>query len=185
MDTAIVNRKISTDDLPRYTVEEWQNWEGKWELIEGIPYALSPMPTVKHQHINGRLYRHFAALLDDCPECEVFLPINLRINETNVVHPDLTVICNRKEESVYITSTPQLVVEIISKSSKKQDTHTKPKIFSTIGVRYYVLIEPKKEWVKVFELINEAYQLQLETRDGIYNFELKDCEVVFDFDKIW
>ena len=25
------------------------NWEGRWELIEGIPFAMSPAPTPRHQ----------------------------------------------------------------------------------------------------------------------------------------
>lgn len=185
MITAIENRQITTDDLPKYTVKEWKNWEGKWELIEGIPYAMSPMPTIKHQNINGRLYRQFAELLDHCPDCEVFLPINLKINENNVVHPDLTIVCKGIQEDVYVTTTPNLVVEIISKSSKKQDTITKPKIFGLLGVRYYVLIDPKKELVKIFELENDRYQLRLETRNDNYTFELEDCIANFDFSKIW
>lgn len=29
----------------RYTVEDWKKWEGDWELVEGVPYALaSPKP---------------------------------------------------------------------------------------------------------------------------------------------
>ncbi|MFK7932860.1 MAG: Uma2 family endonuclease [Saprospiraceae bacterium] len=185
MKNNIKGRQISTDDLPKYTVEDWKSWEGKWELIEGIPYAVSPMPTIKHQNINGRLYRQFASLLDHCPDCEVFLPINLRISDNSIIHPDLTIVCNGNQDDVYVTTTPQLVVEIISKSSRKQDTKTKPKIFSNLGTRYYVLIDPKKELVQVFELKKEKYELQLETRGGNYEFELDDCTATFDFSKIW
>lgn len=185
MIATIEDRQISAEDLPKYTVNEWETWKGKWELIEGIPYAVSPMPTIKHQHINGRLYRRFADLLDHCPDCEVFLPINLKISENSIVHPDLTIVCNGQQDEVYVTTTPQLVVEIISKSSKKQDTTTKPKIFSHLGTRYYVLIDPLKEVVKVFELTQQQYELRLETRDGSYRFELAKCTADFDFSKIW
>jgi len=30
--------------LPNYTYEDYCQWEGQWELIEGIPYAMSPLP---------------------------------------------------------------------------------------------------------------------------------------------
>ena len=121
MNTAIGKRKIAIDDLPKYTVSEWEKWEGKWELIEGIPYAMSPMPTVKHQRVNGELYRQFAQLLDSCSNCEVFLPVNFKIDVHNILHPDLLIVCNRGDEKIYITTIPSLVVEIISKSSKKQN----------------------------------------------------------------
>jgi hypothetical protein len=31
--------------LPHYTYVEYEQWEGQWELIEGIPYAMSPLPS--------------------------------------------------------------------------------------------------------------------------------------------
>ena len=38
--------------LPHYTYEEYCQWEGRWELIEGIPYAMSPTPVPRHQWIS-------------------------------------------------------------------------------------------------------------------------------------
>jgi len=26
---------------PNYTVKDYNKWEGKWELIDGVPYALA------------------------------------------------------------------------------------------------------------------------------------------------
>ena len=36
--------------LPRYTVKNYERWQGNWELIEGIPYALAS-PSFKHQRL--------------------------------------------------------------------------------------------------------------------------------------
>ncbi|HZH65515.1 MAG TPA: hypothetical protein VEY10_11550 [Flavisolibacter sp.] len=41
--------------LPYYTYEDYVQWEGKWELIDGIPHAMSPAPTPKHQIIANTL----------------------------------------------------------------------------------------------------------------------------------
>ncbi|WP_301924323.1 hypothetical protein [Ferruginibacter sp.] len=30
--------------LPHYTYEDHCQWEGRWEIIEGIPFAMSPAP---------------------------------------------------------------------------------------------------------------------------------------------
>ena len=35
--------------LPYYTYEDYCHWEGRWELIDGIPYAMSPAPNPIHQ----------------------------------------------------------------------------------------------------------------------------------------
>lgn len=39
---------IRLEDLPYYTYDDYKSWEGRWELIHGIPYAMSPYPTLKH-----------------------------------------------------------------------------------------------------------------------------------------
>ena len=45
--------------LPHYTYDDYCNWEGRWELIEGIPYAMSPLPIPKHQIIANNLSAEF------------------------------------------------------------------------------------------------------------------------------
>jgi hypothetical protein len=30
--------------LPHYTYRDYLHWEGKWEVIDGIPNAMSPAP---------------------------------------------------------------------------------------------------------------------------------------------
>ena len=37
---------IDREQLPHYTYEDYLCWEGRWELINGIPYAMTPAPTV-------------------------------------------------------------------------------------------------------------------------------------------
>lgn len=41
--------------IPRYTYEDWLHWEGQWELIDGVPFAMSPMPVPSHQQTVGDL----------------------------------------------------------------------------------------------------------------------------------
>jgi len=37
--------------LPSYTYEDYKSWEGDWELINGIPYAMAPSPIKIHQKL--------------------------------------------------------------------------------------------------------------------------------------
>ncbi len=39
---------LKMEDLPHYTYDEYVQWEGRWELIRGIPVAMVPMPVMKH-----------------------------------------------------------------------------------------------------------------------------------------
>lgn len=185
MTGGIANRNIAVDDLPKYSVEDWAQWEGKWELIEGIAYAMSPMPTKKHQRLNGRLYRIFSELLEDCPDCEAYLPVNFKANNHSLLHPDLLIVCGEEEEGTYVTSTPHLILEILSRSTKKKDEVTKPKVYGAIQVKYYLIVDPKAETVRIFQLENNVYQLLLKGRDISYDFTFGDCDVKVDFGRIW
>ena len=48
---------------PRYTIKDYLTWEGDWELIEGIPYALAS-PSFKHQRIVGKIFRYLDEALE-------------------------------------------------------------------------------------------------------------------------
>jgi len=41
--------------LPHYTYQDYIQWEGKWELIDGIPHSMSPALTPQHQLIANNL----------------------------------------------------------------------------------------------------------------------------------
>ncbi|MCB0598917.1 MAG: Uma2 family endonuclease [Lewinellaceae bacterium] len=186
MGTAMRNRNIEVEDLPRYTISDWEQWEGKWELIDGIPFALSPMPGKKHQRINGRLYMEFTGQLGNCPDCEAYLPVNYKVNDSNLLHPDLLVVCGEEEEGTYISTTPHLVVEIISSSTKTKDKKTKLKIYQALGIRYYLIIDPRAETISVFELAEGGgYELKAEGRNISYEFEFGGCKIAVDFSRIW
>jgi hypothetical protein len=36
--------------LPHYTYHDYENWEGRWELIDGIPYAMQPLSIPARRH---------------------------------------------------------------------------------------------------------------------------------------
>ena len=38
----------SPEQLPHYVYDDYRQWEGRWELIEGIPYAMTPAPGFEH-----------------------------------------------------------------------------------------------------------------------------------------
>ena len=38
-----------------YTLEDWAAWDGRWELIDGIAYDMTPAPNFEHQHISTEM----------------------------------------------------------------------------------------------------------------------------------
>jgi Uma2 family endonuclease len=105
--------------LPHYTYSDYLHWEGKWELIEGIPYAMRPAPIPKHQLTASKLNRSFGNALEDC-NCEVYQPIDYKISEDTILQPDLLVVCQPIEKN-FLDFPPALVVEILSTSTASKD----------------------------------------------------------------
>lgn len=93
---------IAAKYRPHYTYEDYCQWEGQWELIEGMPYAMAPMPVPKHQNVNGNLYSLFKDSLknNDCKRCKVYIPIDWKIKEDTVVQPDLLIVCDKIEKKI-------------------------------------------------------------------------------------
>ncbi len=141
----------------RYTVEDWKNWQGDWELVEGVPYAMaSPRPI--NQYILVRLSQMLANIFDTvkgCDRCAVFVELDWYISFDTVVRPDLMVLCGKIPEKV--EEPPYMVVEVVSPSSKQMDEGLKFELCEKEGVKYFVLVYPDEKMAKVYELAEDLY----------------------------
>ena len=171
--------------LPHYTYEDYKHWEGRWELIKGIPYAMSPSPNFIHQKISSKIARILEEELDNCPHYHALISFDYKISEDTVLQPDNLVICYEPENYNYLTRPPELIIEILSSSTIKKDLNLKYDIYEKEGVKYYVVVFPEEKKVKIFQLINKKYQLIGEFKDKIFEFKLTKCKIQFDFSRIW
>lgn len=110
--------------LPHYSYEDWMNWEGQWELIESIPYAMSPIPAPKHQRIATALSGELYNALKKCNSCTVYQPIDYKITEDTILEPDILIVCGFIKKA-FLDFPPALVVEILSPSTALKDRHSK------------------------------------------------------------
>jgi Uma2 family endonuclease len=172
--------------FPSYTYEDYKLWEGDWELIYGIPYAMSPAPMIKHQEISNKIAWQLQELLQKCEKCKALLPIDWKIDDTTVVQPDNLVICHNPHNEAYIKKAPKIIFEILSKSTATKDLNLKYDLYEKEGVEYYVIVDPQESIAKVYKLqagryikVCDAYKDKVVfTLDGCGSFE-------FDFTKIW
>ncbi len=56
---------------PHYNYDDYKEWEGDWELIDGIAYAMSPSPMITHQAISMLTGSSLIDSLKDCKKCMV------------------------------------------------------------------------------------------------------------------
>ena len=172
-----------------YTYADYMTWDEQEhiELIEGAPVMMSP-PSRTHQEISGELFRQIANYLEG-KKCRVYAaPFAVRLFEKptddassvdTVVEPDLSVVCDRdKLDAKGCKGAPDLVIEILSPSSIRNDRLTKFNLYQRAGVREYWIVNPSEKRVQVFVLENghytaaalggEADVLKVNVLDGCY-----------------
>jgi Uma2 family endonuclease len=173
--------------LPHYTYDDYRLWEGKWEIIEGIPYAMSPAPIPKHQYIANNIGGELRNLLKSagCKKCIASQAIDYKIEEDTVVQPDVLLYCGKTSKQ-FLDFTPKLVAEILSPSTAMKDRHTKFNLYEKAGVKWFLIVNPETEVVQVYELENEEYVLKQEGHAFTHSFELEEgCRIGVDFGEIW
>ena len=171
--------------LPQYTYDDYKLWDGKWELIRGIPYAMSPAPMIKHQAISNKIAWQLQEQLKECELCQALLPIDWKIDETTIVQPDNLVICHTPSHEAYIKKAPKVIFEVLSKSTAIKDKNLKYNLYEQEGVDYYIIVNPKESIAKVYRLHNGKYIKVCDAYEEQVEFELDKCSFVFDFEKIW
>ncbi len=180
MSTAV----LQMEDLPHYTYDDYIQWEGKWEIINGIPYAMVPAPVKKHQWISSEIVWQLKEQLKDCPKCEVLLPVDWPISEDTVVQPDLLVVCDEQMEGSTLENTPVLIFEILSPSTRQKDWGIKYQLYEAAGVKYYCIVDPDTGSVEIFVLQDDKYSEVDDFTDNRIPFDLGLCQIHLDFTKL-
>jgi Uma2 family endonuclease len=171
--------------LPYYTYEDLKCWEGRWEIIDGIPYAMAPSPIFKHQLIAGNLHALFWNQLRDCSACVVSQPIDYFIKDDTVLCPDLLIVCGDVKDKKYLDFPPALICEVLSPSTALKDKHTKFHIYQSQKVLYYIIISPITEEVEIYKLVDDAYILTQKGRNILADFIFDVCGASINFEQIW
>lgn len=176
---------IANKILPYYTYEDWVHWEGKWELIDGIAYAMSPAPFPAHQRVASEINTEltFALRKSNCKSCRVYHPIDYKISEDTVLEPDILIVCGEIKKK-FLDFPPALVVEILSPSTALKDRHTKYELYQQQGVKYYLIVDVDKKTVEVYELKSGKYELQPQNNSPLFNVD-DDCIITPEFSKVF
>ena len=174
--------------LPHYTYEEYCLWEGRWELIDGIPYAMSPAPVPRHQWISRNIKYEFKDVIkkSKCKKCKVYDFIDIKIAEDTILQPD-AVVCCKEIIKPFLDFAPAIVVEILSPSTAMKDRNNKFYQYQSFKIPYYIIIDTDKNTVEVY-LLNQTgkYQLENIAPQQPYTFLLDDdCKIEVVLDAIW
>ncbi len=130
------------------------------EIIDGDHYV-TPAPKTKHQKVSFNLTVAIGSFVKQRDLGLVLAaPSDVILSDENVVQPDLLFVSTARASLVTednIRGAPDLVVEIISETTRKKDEVTKRKLYERFGVQEYWVVDPELETVKIFRRAQQRY----------------------------
>ena len=164
--TATVSSTVAAYLGLRMTADEYfalGETRERYELVDGL-VLMSPSPTPQHQNLIGLIYRLIAAYLDDNPIGQVFLVLDVHLGTGPrggdlVYRPDVMFLSREKAARVgdRVAETPDLIVEVVSPSSRRFDLETKKADYERAGVAEYWIIDPERGAMTFYRLESGRY----------------------------
>lgn len=120
-----------------------------YELIDGV-VVMSPSPTPEHQQAVMEIARQIANYIRQNKVGRVFPEQDVHLGPGKsgrdiVYRPEVTFVAQEKlaDNRGVLRGPPDVVVEVISRGSRRMDTETKFRDYEQFGVREYWLVDPE------------------------------------------
>ena len=151
-----------------YTFADVLAWEEneRAEIINGEVFLMAP-PATAHQLISGELFAQLHSYLEDKKCLVIQAPFAVRLFEKDgddpedvdtMVEPDISVVCDKSKLDKHgYKGAPDLIIEILSPSTRRHDRLTKYNLYQRAGVREYWIVNPEDQTVQVYTLENGIF----------------------------
>ena len=136
--------------------------EFREELIGGKAVAMSPRPMYNHNHIAFNIAVLFSNYLRGKPCTAIPDGTDLYLTEEDRFVPDVMVVCDRdKIRRDGVHGAPDLVVEVLSPSTMRNDRMRKKEVYQACGVREYWLVDPENRTIEQYLLQDGKLELNM------------------------
>ncbi|PRX72194.1 Uma2 family endonuclease [Cohnella sp. SGD-V74] len=156
----------------------------RYEIIDGVLEMMSPGPMAIHQGVSRELF----LVLQSCrSKYEIYYaPFDVILSRTTVLQPDIIMIHHSRLDIVKkhgVEGAPDLVIEILSPSTRKRDKVVKAAAYAKHKVPEYWLVDPEARTLEQYWLDGERYDLKELYEEGdrissdklpCVSFKLKD-----------
>ena len=134
-----------------------------YEIIGGEKF-MAPSANLDHSGVISRLHFRFVTYFLEHKSGYVFSDdVDVHFSDGTLFKPDLVVVLKSNEKILAgrkaIYGAPDMVVEVLSHSTRKKDLTIKKDIYEAQGVREYWIIDPRAKSVLVYLLREGKYFL--------------------------
>lgn len=138
-------RRISAEDYLQHELVS----DCKHQLIDGEIYAMGGA-SENHNLLAGNIFSELKNQLKGRP-CRTYMAdMKVKVAE-DFFYPDVMVVCQEDNESDYYKTAPVLIVEVLSKTTRRFDQTQKRLRCQTLpSLQEYVLVEQDKGEIQVF-----------------------------------
>jgi Uma2 family endonuclease len=142
---------VAPENLADYSNSLYYAPDNNCEIING-ELSVTPNPGIKHKHISMRLTAYLAQRLENEGRGIVLgAPCNVMLTPWDIVQPDVLFVRKNRKGIIgerIILGPPDLVVEILSDSTRERDLKTKRRIYADSGVREYWIVDGDAETIE-------------------------------------
>ncbi|MEM6474015.1 MAG: Uma2 family endonuclease [Planctomycetota bacterium] len=165
---------------PHYTVTDYLQWEGDWELWKGVAVAMTPSPFGRHGMMLMRLGTALTNAVDrgEC-DASVLAEIDWIVSPDTVIRPDISVVCGPPPEG-HIESSPALVVEVLSESTRERDLLHKRELYQENAVPWYIIGDPVEQEITILQLSDSGKYEAVETSEECEITLCDHCKTTID-----
>ena len=130
------------------------------ELIGGRIVMMSPRPSFNHNRVASNIFRIFANFLYG-RKCEAIADgTDLYLTEENQFVPDFMIVCDpNKIRPDGVHGAPDLVAEVLSPGTMRNDKTYKKDVYAKCGVREYWIVSPGDKSVEVYHSTSTEFIL--------------------------
>jgi Uma2 family endonuclease len=152
---SVATQRVSADDLDHFPND------GKRREVIGGELYVSPAPARTHQELSMVLsFLLFQAFNQSGAGRAFAYPVDVRFSEDDQVQPDLLAIRSDRLD-IYqghiVNGAPDIVIEILSPSSRHYDEVEKKRLYEINGVPEYWIVDPAFHQVTIYQLRDGEY----------------------------
>lgn len=141
----------------------------RYELIDGV-VVMSPSPSYQHQKVMALLFRQLDRHAEPI-DADLVTDTDLRLADNLVYRPDILYFSPRRVIGFpqTVSAVPDLVIEILSPTSRPRDLITKRNDYERFGVGEYWVVDAHAGTIRAFQRaeVNAPFNEQVVTGDTL------------------